>query len=144
MQPAYPIVHRAWKTRDHAAPLRMVRPSAIDQIIADIAPDGCHRVVLVGPIVSDQRSAGVDMPPCYFVTMSADDEPFVSIQGARTRREAVELRDAVMTRLIRHRPALAVHCFDDELALATWAESVWPCATTRAIRKQVEAERRRN
>jgi hypothetical protein len=138
-----PIIHRAWRTHD-AAPLHRRSPDAIAEIVDEIAPPGCDRTILLGPIVEALPHGGLDLPPVYFLTVSADDEPFPCVIGARTRAEADELRAAVRLRLLRHRIRPEVHDFADELEMARWAERTWPVPAMTTLRRQVEAERRRN
>jgi hypothetical protein len=134
-------VYKNWRTHDAPAALRQRSPDDLDDMVENVLGDGTGPVLL-GPIVMDPRQPGLDMPPCYFVALAADPVPFSTIIGARTRREAADLRRAVVAKLMRRR--IRVHLFDDELALATWAEEEWPGPVTRGIRETIERERRRN
>jgi hypothetical protein len=132
-----------WKTRDSAPPRPRSRSMAevAAKIAASVLMPGVN-VIAVGPLVR-RPNVFVDLLPVYFTLASSDDDGFfVVISGAETLGEAMRVHQAVLAELLAHRPAVCVITHDDELELARALVKLWPCGKTRAILRQLEAERR--
>jgi hypothetical protein len=90
--------------------------------------DSVDRTLLVGP-VSWRPSDGTSPRLWYFIVVGCDrtGETFVDQLSAETEADTVEMRVGVMAALVDQRPVVMID-FDDELAMAKWAETVWPSA----------------
>jgi hypothetical protein len=116
---------------------------AADVIVMQLLQSTPDWHIGVGPLVR-RPNLFVDVPPVYF-TIAASDVGgfFVVIAGAINYDDAAELRLAVQKRLLEGGAArYQVTAFQSERALARWCCRQWPCAKTRAILVQLEAERR--
>jgi hypothetical protein len=109
-------------------------PRAIAEFLVSKAAD---RTLAIGPLVW-QPSDGNASKHWYFVVGSADSTAEFHCDQITVGGESD--RVGFLAELVRHRP-LVVHTFDDELQLANFCESLWPCAKITRIREQLEQER---
>jgi hypothetical protein len=103
--------------------------------------DSVDRTLLIGP-VSWRPSDGTSPRLRYFIVVGCDrtGKTFVDQLAAATEADTMEMRAGLMAALIARRPCVAID-FNDELQMAKWAESAWPCAKITRIREGIEAER---
>lgn len=98
--------------------------------------------IAIGPVVWD-IPAGHDQRQYYFAVCSADVAGTFRADCLRIAESDKELaewcRTALTMEFIARRP-IVMHDFDDELRLAKFCESLWPCERTTSIRTNVEAE----
>ncbi len=99
------------------------------------------RTLLFGPVVW-QPSDGTTARRWCFMVVGGDQtgEMRCDQLNAETEADTVALRTNVMAALAAHPPCV-LNDFDDELAMAKLAESLWPCAKITGIRQAIEADR---
>jgi hypothetical protein len=106
-------------------------PQEIAEFLISKAAD---RTLAFGPLVSGLSECR------YFIVGSVDEcgefhcDQIIGGEDDRL---------ALLAALVTLRP-LVIHDFDDELQMARFCESVWPCAKITRIRAQLEQERAEN
>jgi hypothetical protein len=105
-------------------------------IAAFLISKAADRTLALGPLVWLPGADGVSRLR-YFIVGSADqcgEFHCDQIIGGEDDRLAL------LAALVAHKP-LVIHDFNDELAMARFAEAVWPCVKITRIREQLEKER---
>jgi hypothetical protein len=99
------------------------------------------RTLLLGPIVW-RPSDGTSARQWYFHVAGCDrtGEMRVDQLNAESEADTEALRAGIKMALVERRPCVMID-FDDELAMARWAEALWPCGKATRIREGIEAER---
>lgn len=111
----------------------LVSPQDIAAFLVSKAAD---HTLAIGPSVWQPSADGLSKR-WYFVVGSGDASGEFhcdQIIGDATDRLSL------LAALVAHKP-LVIHDFDDELAMASFAEALWPCAKITRIREQMERER---
>jgi hypothetical protein len=79
----------------------------------------------------------------YFTVASGDRAGFFTLKvGCGDDAQLADQCRASAFVVFAMRKPIVIHDMDDELDMAKWCESIWPCAKTRQIRAGIEAERR--
>jgi hypothetical protein len=101
-------------------------------------------MIAIGPLVWGIET-GHDTKHWYFVVASISAKGRLRLDQINVpvdnRDFAQEARTDLFAALIGRRP-IVIHDFDDELAMAKWAEAIAPSERTRRIRQGLEQERR--
>jgi hypothetical protein len=114
-------------------------PGSPQEIAVFLISKAADRTLAFGPLVWQPSRDGLSK--CrYFIVGSADQ------CGEFHCNQIIGSEDdrlALLAELVALRP-LVIHDFDDELEMARFCESLWPCGKITRIREQIERERIEN